>query len=486
MPVGLPSTSTRGLGEGFALPRHAYVTHIPALLLMTGLVTWATGNEIGMVVAASVGGAISIYLLWDWLFREGPTRFSTLMAMALLQGYGLGALNTWLTLPRGGLTIAQFVGGDEAVYAHGMAAVLIVAAPLCFLGELFERPLFGSEFRLPLDQRTYLFIFLGTGAMIVGFLTHSIGFQGVQGTPGEQLSVASALISWIFPQLTAITIAVFLVTRGRFLKPATGLCTLILCVLIMVVSRRVMVYTAMVIIFALRLTGYRLRGTFFRKFFLIVGFGFFLAVGVTVFMLIRVAGWQARDGKATLGQRIQIALSWVEDGTALNRATEANRTNVQKRTFVLGFFADVLEGSMQRTPALGKDLAGYISMGIPRVFNPDKDRILGEEALVDEQFGLTYSDAANSILTNGATDFGAFGALAYPLLLAVLFRFIVGSLSRIVPAFTLSFIILGMIFVALQTETSLEVYISSVRNIIIFVVILGLFSVLPQVSFRNR
>jgi hypothetical protein len=483
--LSLPSTPSRGLGEAFALPRAIYVTNIPALLVVTGLITWIAGNEMAMVVAAAVGGAVSLYMLWDWLFREGPTRFSTLTAIALLMGYGLGALNTWLTLPRGGLSLAQYFGGDEAAYARGMAAVLIASAPLCLLGELYERPVFGAEFRVPLDQRTYLFIFLGTGCVIAGFLTNSLGYSGTQVTYGEQTSAGSALVASIFPPLTALTVATFPVTRGRA-RLLVGACGLILCTLLMVIGRRNLIYTAMLMFFAMRLTGYRLRGTFYRKVFLIAAGGVFLAIGLTVFMLLRLAGFQTRGGHAPLIQRIQIALSWVEDGTALGRATEANQTNVQSRTFVLGFFADVLDASTRRTPALGKDLAGYTSEAIPRVLNPDKDLEFSEERLVDSEFGLTYTDAANSILTNGATDFGIFGVLLYPLALAALFRFIVSALSGLLQPLPVTFIVLVMMMSAVQTEIAITGYLVTIRNVIIWAFLLSIFSFLPQITLRNR
>lgn len=486
MPIGFSSIPPRRLGEDFAVTRALYTTHFPALLVVTGLITWIAGNEISMVIAAAVGGGISIYMVWDWLFRVGPTRLSTILVIALLLGYGLGTLNTWLTLPRGGLSVAQFLGGDEAVLARGMAAVLIVSAPLCFLGELYETPLFGSEFRLPLDQRTYLFIVLGTAAIVAGFFTHAVGFEGVQVAAGGEVSVASALLSAIFPPLTSLTIAVFLAVRGRFIKPLIGLCAFVLCVLIMAIGRRNMIYTAMLVMFALRLTGYRLKGTFFKKLLLIVGLGFFLVVGISVFMLLRIAGYQAHHPYVSLGRRIEIALSWIEDGTALSRATEANRVNAEKRTFVLGYFSDILDGSTRRTPALGKDFMGYASGAVPRVINPNKDLTFGEETLADAQFGLTYADAANSILTNGATDFGFVGALAYPLLVVVLFRFIISILSKLLPPLVVTFLTIGIIFSLVQTESHIQAYLITIRNIIIFSFILGIFSLLPQFRMRNQ
>jgi hypothetical protein len=487
MQIGQPPSYSRRLGEDFVPARPFYLTQIPAILVLTGLVTWIAGTELAMVAAAVIATLVALYLLWDWLFREGPTRFSTLMAMTLLLGYGAGAVNTWLTLPRAGLSLTAVLGADEAVLARGMAAVLLSAAPLCFIGEMYERPLFGREFRIPLDQQTYAIIVLGTIAIVTGFFTHQLGYMGAQVAAGEQVSVATELLTWLFPPLTALTVAIFLATRRGFAKLVSGVCTVVLCIFLMVVGRRVLVYTVMEVLFALRFIGYRLKGTFFKKALLLTGLAVFLAVGVTVFMLLRLAASENHyNANTPLAQRIQIAMTWVQDGTALARATEANQTNAQKRTFVLGFFSDVLEGSSTHTPALGKDLVGYTQLAIPRLLNPGKDVDFSEEALDDELFGLTYRDAANSILTNGATDFGLIGALVYPLMVTWFLRFGVELTSKFLPALPLSLIALGVIFTLLQTENSLSYYLTTIRHMIIFAIVLFLFSRLPLLRAQNQ
>ena len=480
------SATSRRLGEDFAPQRALYLNHIPALLIVTGLVTWIAADETAMVIAAAVAGLIGVYMVWDWLFQEAPTRFSTLVTIALLLGYGLGTLNTWLTLPRGDLSLSRFLGLDEAILARGMAAVLLAAAPVCFLGELYERPVFGREFRIPLNQQTYTLVYLGTIAVTAGFFTHVLGFGGIQNTYGQQQGVLSALLAWFFPPLAALTAAVFLTTPTGGRKILTGACALVMGILLMAVGRRVLIYTAMEILFGLRLTGYRLKGTIGKKLLLIVGCGVFLAIGVNVFMLLRLAAQEGHAGVNTpLGARIQVAMNWVEDGTAITRATEANRVNAQKRTFVLGFFADVLEGSSRHTPALGRDAAGYISLAIPRVFNPNKDLTFSEEGVDDELFSLTYFDSANSILTNGATDFGFLGVLVYPLLIVWLMRFSVEICSRFLQAAPMAIIALGVIFSLLQTENSIDGYLVTIRNMVAFVIILLVFSRMPAIRLRN-
>lgn len=481
-----PSVSYRRLGEEFAPPRALYVIHFPAILALSALVSWIAGTEMAMVAAAGVASVIALYMLWDWLLREGPTRLSTLLALTLLLGYGLGALNTWLTLPRGHLSLAAFLGSDEGVLARGMAGVLLSAAPLCFFGELYERPLFGREFRVPLDQHTYLLVLLGTVATVLGFMTNSLGYMGAQNVNGE-LSVPAALLSWVFPPLTALTIAIFLAAPAGLPKLLTAACALVLLACLMIVGRRVIVYAAMETLFALRLTGYQLKGTVFKKILLLLGLGLTITVGVTVFMLIRLAGFENPHDPSSLslGHRIDTAMGWVNDGTALTRATEANQTNVQKRTFVLGFFADLLEGSSRRTPGLGHDLFEYAQSTIPRVIYPEKDAFFSEEEYADGLFGLTYGDAANSILTNGAIDFGLLGVIVYPLLLVALTRICIEVCSRFLPALPASIIALGTIFTMLETETGTSGYIVTIRNQIIFAVILFIYSRLPKFQLRR-
>jgi hypothetical protein len=486
MRLDSPLPYSRPLGEDFAPPRTPYVIQIPAILAVAAFVSWIVGTELAMVAAAAVASVVALYMLWDWLLREGPTRFSTLLAITLLLGYGLGAVNTWLTLPRGNLSLANFLGSDEGVLARGIAGVLLSAVPLCSLGELYERPLFGREFRIPLDQHTFVLLVLATVATGIGFVTGSLGYMGAQVT-GEQLSVSVALLSWLFPPLTALTVAIFVATPRGPAKLLAGTCMFAMLAFVMVVGRRIVIYTAMETLLALRLTGYRLKGSFFKKTLILLMLAGFVGVGVTVFMLIRLAGFENPNDPSTLSlaHRAETALSWVKDGSALSRATVANQSNAQKRTFVLGFFADVLEGSSRRTPGLGRDLAEYVGSVVPRVINPNKDLSFGEESFADELFGLTYGDAANSILTNGAVDFGLLGVVAYPLLIVLIMRVSIEALSRFLPPLPMAIIILGAVFTVLQTETATSAYFVSIRNEIIFAIVLFLYSRLPKFGLRR-
>lgn len=460
--------------------------------MLTAMITWAISDETAMIVASVVATIVALFSLGDWLFRYGPTRFSTLFGLALLLGYGTGTLNTWLTLPRGRLTLAQIMGTDEGELARAIAAVLISAAALYFFGELYERPLFGREFRIPMDQRTYLLIYLGTLLVIFSFLTHQLSFMGlVHGEQGN-LNIFGVFVLWLFMPLVAVSMAVFLATpRGRT-RNIVGLCVAILCILLMALGRRFLIYTGIEILFAIRLTGYRVKGSLVKKVFLVGLVIFFVVFGALTFMLLRIAGYQiatqqpgATNMSISLVERINIAAKWVEDGSALERTATASQSNVEKRTFVVQFFADVLEGSFRATPALGRDFWSQFGVAVPSAFAIDKSQLSGEEELANEVFNLNWGDAPNSILTAGAIDFGLLGVILYPLLVIGLTKAAARFIFRHIPPFPATIVGLALMFQILQTEDNLDAYFVSIRNGIIFAVILYCFSRMPTLRLRR-
>jgi hypothetical protein len=471
----------RLFGDDVAPPRQLYITFIPPLLTLTGILSWVMGDELGMVFAALVASAIGLFTLWNWLFREAPTRFSTLMAMSLLLGYGGGTLNTWITLPRGSLTVAALMELPQGVLARGMGAVLISTAPLFFLGELYEKPLFGRGFRLQIDKRTRTLIRIGTLGMLAGYATHSLAFQG-PATGGGHVSVPGVFLTWLYTPLVAVAVGGFLTAEQKTDKLLDGLSSLILLLIFSVMGRRVTMYTVVEILFMLRLVGYRWKGSLARKALLVLGLGAIMIVCSLTFMLLRIAGASQRRGWMTIEKRVAVASKLVQKGGAYAIAAHATQSNLQKRTFVLSFFANVLDASSRKTPALGQDAFGMLQLSIPSAFYPGKNAYFSEEGLVDRQFDLSYGDQPNSILTAGATDFGFIGVIFYPLIAILLCRSVFNFIARWLRPTPLLFVALSFILMMLVTETTLSGYFEIVRNSGVFGLLLQFFMTLPVIK----
>jgi hypothetical protein len=185
-----------------------------------------------------------------------------------------------------------------------------------------------------------------------------------------------------------------------------------------------------------------------------------------------------------VGKRIQAADRIVQKGGAYAMAGTATQQNLQTRTFVLAFLANILDATTRKTPLLGGDALNLFQNAIPSILYPDKPRYVGEEGLVDEQFGFSYGDEANSILTAGATDFGFAGMIFYPLLMAALFAISFNFIAKWLKTIPLMFVALSFIFMFLQTETKLTGYFEVLRDSFFFGILLALFMAIPAIRTR--
>jgi hypothetical protein len=477
---------SRVFGDDLAFPRPLYFTYIPAVLIFAGGVSWVLSSDTGLVLGCVTATLVSIYTLWQWLFRRAPTRFSTLLAMFLLLGYGGGALNTWITLPRGSLTLGQAVGSGHGVLARGIAGVLFSSAVLYFLGELFEKPLYGQSFRLHIDERTRSLIYFSALAMAGGYATHVLVIGGAAAAGGH-VSIPGLFLAWIYPPIAALSVAAFLTAKVGSERLLTGISSLTFLLMFAVNGRRASVYTTIEILFVLSLAGYRWRKKGIRSLLLIFTLGAVIVACSLVFMLLRIAPVALTAHKEpTAVERFQAADRLVKRGDAINMAAAATRQNVRTRTLILTFLANILDATSTRTPALGHDALSLLESTIPSAIYPDKDRFFSEERLVDQQFGFSYSDEANSVLTAGATDFGILGMIFYPLVLVLLARVVYEMLSGWFTPLPLLVVSLAFVYLFVQTEAVLSGYLSDIRNAIIFGIIIQIFVSFPRLRLHPQ
>jgi len=458
----------------------------PFLLGVFGAAVWVVPTNAMFVVGALVGSFVGIYVLVDVLFRSAPLRMTTLYGMTILLGYNLGSFNTWLTMQRGNLTLAESFARDPIALGHAIGACMITAAVLFVMGELFERPIFGMDFRLSFGPET-LPIVLSTTLLLVGaYASGKVGYMGLAVEESGHIDPATQLILWWYYPAYAYTVCAALNTAG-----VTRLIVVILAALqtlaMVPLGRRQFAFGLLLAMIASRLGRYRLRLPLYKKLLLgIAGLALVTLASVS-FLYLRFAGYELKgNGKVSIGERLKGAYDLMHKRNPVEILALLG-TNVSQRTFVIGFFSDLLEASQRSTPLLGKDLLYNLQLTVPSSISSDKFGIehYDEEALANMQWGFSYRDEANSLITAGAADFGFLGVLIYPLAFSFMLRILAEWVQNAVPTRLAVILTLAYVLQSLEAETVPVSYFLQVRSTILLVVILYILARLPVFRLRS-
>jgi hypothetical protein len=475
----------RRLGSLMSLPRLLYLLYLPLLMLTAGLACWVVETDFMLMVGAVTLGSVAAYLFFGLTIRLEPLRVSNLLVATLGLGYGLGAAIPWFTLDRSGVGLGEFLHKDPVALTHTMGSVLVSMAVLLAVGEYAEKPLFGDEFELRFPPQAVFFITFGVAIIGVAYLRGSLNFQGVSVGEGGHLSIFASFASWLVSALFGITFWAVLNVKGKALQRYLILLLLVQFVLVIPLGRRVMIYTVLVSILAMRLGRYRLNWSWPKRIIVGLVLAGLLYVTSIAFFYMRIAGYSAGKVHLSLPARISLAITYFESKD-FSTVQESFSKNVKGRSFILGYLAELEDYSLHFTPGYGRDMQGQVLMAVPSAIYPSKDLTFGEEALDNELFGSTYFDEANSIFTAGATDFGLLGIIAYPLLLCWVFRSFFEVIGQSLPTFVATFIILAGINGLLQPETGITSYIIDMRNSLLFGAVVWFFIALPAFRLRKE
>jgi len=476
----------RRLGSLLVPLRRSYVLIMPSILFAGALFCWTFGTDFSLVAGASVLSGISLYLLFDLLARRAPLRVSTLLVITLGLSYGLGSANTWFTLPRGDEALGDFLGISTTSLAYGTASVLASCALLLGLGELFEKPIFGEDFELKLNNRSLVLLTLGAAALAISFLHGSTGFMGETAAQGPddygRISVLGSLSAWLSGPLLALSVCVSLNLKNRFGRIYARVLSIALFVMIFPLGRRVLIYAIVLAFIGLRLGRYQILWSPLKKIIVLAVLAGFLYAAILGFFYLRVAGYALVH--PTLIQRISAAIKFAEE-KSYSDIQEKLSNNVQTRTFILGYLAQLEGYAATMETGHGTDLLGQFQLALPSVLFPSKDVFFQEEGYANTLFGSSYTDEANSILTAGAVDFGTLGVLIYPLFSVVMVRIFFEVIAQSLPVFVSCFIILGSCSTLLEPEVSVTAYFLILRNGLLFGFFVWFVMALPEFKIKN-
>jgi hypothetical protein len=449
--------------------------------ILTGTLTWVFRSDSALLAGACIGSLVAIHQLCFILTRPTHGTISTTLGIGVLAGYSLGTVNSAISLRQYG-TLGMYFGRDDADLAIAMAIALIASGILLLIGQ-FETPVVPA---VPLlEQRHRRVLWLLLAVLIGAYWNGDIGYMGVTGSSGGEVSTLGAAAEWISAVLSPLALIAFLQMRGRPGRMAYLFLWATSFVLLVPQGRRILIYVLIANFFAAYLVDPSTLRGITRK--LAIGLLALVAAcgSAITFYSFRIAVSQMSD----TGSSHQVTTIFTRAIDVLqhdDRLIRTLQTNLEERTFVLCYLSDLAAAGSTHSPLHGEAALWDFEIAIPSVFMPNKDEVravVQEENLVNPAFGLEARDMANSVLTAGIGDFGIPGAVVYPILLAILIRAYMLVLRKLnVPTLVQLLIYLSVLNTLLQTESMLSSYFVCLRNATLFGAATFLITLLPTIK----
>jgi hypothetical protein len=472
----------RRLGTLFVPIRRVYLIVFPLILLVFGILGFAVQTDFTMVLDALVLSAIAIYLTYDLLGEGAPLRVSTIFALTLGLAYGFGTINTWISLPRSGETLAYFLNLDGRNLAEAEALILIAIALMLAVGELLEKPIFGEDFWVKFTNRDIVIVTLGAlfragtfaSGKTVAFTSQANVHQGHAG--------AIAFVSGdVEAPLLALAFCMALNAETRAKR--WYLYSLTLFLLDFPNGRRAMIYGILLMVIAARLGRFRVRISFFKKITAAALLSGLLYVATLGFYYVRVASYS--ETNPSLSDRVTGVMTLIKNKNGADVEKQFS-SNVQGRTFILSFIGKLVGDTDGRPGGHGIDLMKQFEAAIPTALYPSRDVYFTEEGLANVLFGADYGDEPNSVFSCGIIDFGMLGLLLYPLFFIFLLRYFIEFVGDVMPPLAACFVVLLILAAALEPELDVADYFLAIREGILTGAVVWALTNMPAIQLTRK
>lgn len=409
-------------------------------------------------------------------------------ATCLLLAYALSTFTTQIKIySLKSIDVARYFSIGQSSLSLALAGVSFASAVLVCFGRFFPFRIQFPGFGKDQIRESFIVISIIAFAGIYGIWTGLIGFQGFIFADASQQGVSPFAVMVTFALAPAGVLAIFLASGkndiSHFDKWLFSILAIVIWAITFTQARRLLVYLAMlyVIFYAIDFYGYnRWR----KKVFFSVMVVFVAYFGVKLFFAFRIAGWESpgsKDAVFLLKSGIDILFNPLKYDFDYLLSE-----NTIERPFVIKYLAQVMEKVSLDRGMSGEALYTTILYSIPSVLIGFKSFALDEE-LIHPKLGLVISDDANTILTTGAADFGWAGLLIYPVLVVLVFKFLMFLVKKSNIRWVEYFTQFGILFILLNVENSMTQYWSFARStVIVLVVAFALRFILNGIYIRKN
>ncbi|QIO98794.1 hypothetical protein [Bradyrhizobium symbiodeficiens] len=457
-------------------------------LLLSGLVLLLWPNLTLFLAVAFCGLIIGLATLYAAIDDRKALRISWVLSTSLLFAYDGGSVSTYLSAPSAPEFAIMVKDRPIELISSTLALVNIICGLLLIAGQL-ESPVVTKTAEATEDSWfSFALATFGLILIVAAYLAGDLGYMGIQIDEAGRITVLGAAAALFQGPLAGI--AGFMLARSRRRTMTVFYAAVVLMVVLAAVptGRRPIVLILIVATMGFSLGGGLQRLSLSRK-LLGVACGAAIAyVMSSYFFALRLAGWELGTD-ATLADQMSLGLEFLVSPSLQDRFTTLFYENVRERTFLLGYLADLMEAVSNSAPLYGEALLYYMRLCIPSALDPGKDQIIAlqmVEALAHPKLGLPVIDQANTILTDGMTDFGVIGAGLYALVMLALLRGAIFLIQKFPAPITVMFGTFAIVHLALKPELTLDEYLVPLRNLAVIVPLMWFIETMTGMAFSRR
>jgi hypothetical protein len=421
------------------------------------------------------GTVITIHLFYRMMKHSHLFKLGNVASFSILLGYVVSTTvhSITNTIMYGNVDYTTNFYGLNYSQTDISIALLIVLGISILLSVIsrFEKQLLVMDkLQAGLSRRATWIIIFSTILVMIAFANGDISFMGVYlNEELRRISPIGALCFIMIPILATISAAVYFDSHFQFIKSRRLFLILafILCVSLVPLGRRVLIYTLILILFLrgphiIKKVRKRETGVFHILLILLIT-SVIIFYCFRVFYAFRIAvSTMAVEKKPPTMEIIPHAVDLFQSSPGQAAIHEKLVKNISYRFFILSYLAGLIAAHHEHeTPFLG-ELKHALALAIPSFIYSKKAQLPPTpENFVHPSLGLPVFDGPNTIIISGLNDMGWIGMIIYPIGIVALYILLYRLVCARCPPFLSAFIVLHFLYSLLYVENSLGRWVGS-------------------------
>ncbi len=459
------------------------------------------------VASYLVGIFATAYMILSELRTVSTITAFGVLAINIATGYVAGpAFAVGYQLIHGSEWLISFsltsIGAQDG-YIIGSAFGVLSTITLLIANDLFRSPLL----KVRQGDKKISHGFLGIMLLlfyvliIITFMRGNIGYMGIQSEQGSsKISPLGAIAELGLLVIPSLLVIYFASSLRRWRNIVIGaLLMLATIIAIAIIGRRYLIFSVLTAVFFAAYffpdwfrtleffhfrNGWRLRKKTIELALLGILCSWLILSGMHFFYNIRMATYAIGPDHSAL-ELTEYALS--HESASNQQGSSYDASSFRRVDTLPAYLGDLIHAHGEAMH--GECLFSAVVEATPRLLFPDKSNFINDRPCdkykINAERGLLLVDSPVTLLTYGYVDFGFFGIILYPMLIA-LFYAVMSAFTGKLGSRTVSMWVAASSFVTLfYVEQSLSYYFSQARNILIVTMLIFLIEHLYS-SLRMR